>query len=110
MSGEGDQGEGGDCGSCGGGCVPAGGGVRPARGPGCGGDGRGAGTHGEEPAGAGAGASACDGGCPAPAAMTSSPSCGPWSSCSRWRWLQGGVKVLPSVSGRTQQNRQRTSA
>lgn len=87
---------GGDCGSCDGGCVPVGGGVHPGRGPGCGGDGRGAGMRGEGLAGAGAGA--CDGGCLAPAAMTSSPSCGPWSSCCRWRWHPGGVKVRPSAS------------
>lgn len=99
-SGVGGRDGGGDCGSCDGGCEPAGGGVHPGRGPGCGGDGRGAGTRGgEEPAGAGAGASACDGGRFDPAAMTSSPSCGPWSSCFRWRWHQGGVKVQPSASG-----------
>lgn len=89
---------GGDCGSCDGGCVPAGDGVHPGCGPGCGGDGRGAGTRGEGLAGAGAGVSACDGGCLAPAAMTSSPSCVPWSSCCRWRWHPGGVKVQPSAS------------
>lgn len=91
----------GDCGSCDGGCVPAGGGVHPGRVPGCDDGGRGAGTRVEELAGAGAGASACDGGRLAPAAMTSSPSCGPWSSCCRWRWHLGGVKVQPSASGKT---------
>lgn len=87
-SGAGARRGGGDCGSCDGGCVPEGGGVHPGRGPDCGGDGRGAGTRGEGLAGAGAGVgasvSACDGGRLAPAAMTSSPSCGPWSSCCRW--------------------------
>lgn len=97
-SGVGDQDGGGDCGSCDGDCVPAGGGVHPGRGPGCGDDGRGAGTRGEGLAGAGAGVSACDGGRFAPAAMTSSPSCGPWSSCFRWRWHPGDVKVQPSAS------------
>lgn len=94
-SGVGARDEGGHCGSCDGGCVPAGDGVH-RRGPGCGGDGRGAGMHEEGLASAGAGA--CDGGCLAPAAMTSSPSYGPWSSCCRWRWHPGGVKVQPSVS------------
>lgn len=97
-SGVGAQGVGGDCGSFDGGCVPAGGGVHPGRGPGCGGGGRGAGTREEGLAGAGVGASACDGGRLAPAGMTSSPSCGPWSSCCRWQWYLGGVKVQPSAS------------
>lgn len=78
-SGEGDPGGGGGCDA---GCVPAGGGGRS----GCGDGGRGAGTRAGRPAcaGAGASASACDGGCLAPAGTTSSPSCGPWSSCCRW--------------------------
>lgn len=97
-SGVGARDEDGDCGSCDGGCVPVGGGVHPARGPGCGGGVRGAGTRGEGLAGAGVGVTACDGGRFAPAARTSSPSCGPWSSCCRWRWDPGGVKVQPSVS------------
>lgn len=99
-SGAGDRDGGGGCGSCDGGCVPAGGGVQPGRVPGCGGGGRGAGTRGEALEGAGAGASAYDGGRFAPAVMTSSPSCGPWSSCYRWRWHQGGVKVQPSASAK----------
>lgn len=92
-SGVGAPGGGGGCGSCDGGCVPGGGG-----------DGRGAGRHGAGPAGAGAGAgvSACGGGDRlAPAAMTSSPSCAPWSSCCRWRWHPGGVQVQPSASVET---------
>lgn len=97
-SGVGAQGGGGGCESCDGGCVPAGGGALPGRGPGCGGGGRGAGTCGEGLAGAGAGESACDGEPLAPAAMTSSQSCVPWSSCCRWRWHPGGVKVQPSAS------------
>lgn len=100
-SGVGDQDGGGDCGSCGGGCVPVGGGVHPVRGHGCGGDGRGGGTRGEGLAGAGARVSACDGGRLAPAVRTSFPSCGPWSSCFRWQWYQGGVKVQPSASEQT---------
>lgn len=83
-SGVGVQHGGGDYGSCDGGCVPEGGGVHPAHGPDCGDDGRGADTHGEGLAGAGAGVSACDGVRLAPAVMTSSPSYGPWSSCCRW--------------------------
>lgn len=82
-SGAGARDGGGDCGSCDGGCVPASDGVHPARVPDCGGDGRGAGTRGEGPAGVGEGASAYDGGRLVPAVMTSSPSCGPWSSCFR---------------------------
>lgn len=82
-SGVGARDGGGDCGSCDGGCVPAGGRVHPGRGSGCGGGDRGAGTRGEGLAGAGAGVSACDGGCLAPVVMTSFPSCGPWSSCCR---------------------------
>lgn len=74
----------GDCGSCGGGCAPAGGGAHPAHAPDCGGGGRGAGMRVEGLAGAGVGASACDGGRLAPVVLTSSPSCGPWSSCCRW--------------------------
>jgi len=97
-SGVGAQDGGGDCESCDGDCVPVGDGVRPGRGPGCGGGVRGAGTHGEGLAGAGAGVSACDDDRLAPAVTTSSPSCGPWSSCCRWRWHQGGVKVQPSAS------------
>lgn len=97
-SGVDDRDGGGDYGSCDGDCVPAGGGVHPGHGPGYGGDGCGAGTRGEGLAGAGAGVSACDGGRPAPAAMTSSPSCGPWNSCFRWLWHPGGVKVQLSAS------------
>lgn len=97
-SGGGAQDGGGDCGSCDGGCVPADGGAHPGRDPGCGDGGRDAGTHGEGLAYAGAGGSACDGGVLGPAAMTSSPSCGPWSSYFRWWWHPGGVKVLPSAS------------
>lgn len=74
-SGVGAQAGGEDCGSCDEGCVPAGGGVRLGRGSGCGGGVHGAGTCGEALAGAGVGA--CDDGCPAPALLTSSPSCGP---------------------------------
>lgn len=95
-SGVGARDGGGDCGSCDGGCVPAGGGDHSGHGPGYGGGGCGAGTHEEGLEGAGVGA--CDGGCLAPAAMTSSPSCGPWNSCCRWRWHPGGVKVQPSAS------------
>lgn len=98
MSGVGARAEGEDCGSCDEGCVPVGGGVCPARGPGCGGGVRGAGTCGEVLGGAGAGASACDDGCPAPALLTSSPSCGPWSSCCRWGWHQGGGRGQLSAS------------
>ena len=83
-SGAGARGGGEGCGSCDGGCVPEGGGAHPARGPGCGGDGHGADTRGAGLAGAGADVSACDGGRLAPAVMTSSPSCGPWSSCCHW--------------------------
>lgn len=97
-SGVGDRDGGEDCGSCDGGCVLVGGGVLPGCAPGCGGDVHDAGTREEGLAGAGAGASACGGGRLAPAAMTSSPSCGPWSSCFRWQWHQGGVKVQPSAS------------
>lgn len=100
MSDVGAQDEDGGCGSCDGDCVPAGDGVHPERGPGCGGGVRGAGMRAEELAGAGAGASAsaCDGERLGPAVMTSSPSCGPWSSCCRLRWHQGGVKVQPLAS------------
>lgn len=100
-SGVGARDGGGDCENCDGGCVPAGGGVRPDRGPGCGGGVRGAGTRVEELAGAGEGVNACDGGHLALAVMTSSPSCDPWSSCCRWQWHQGGVKVQPSASENT---------
>lgn len=92
-SGVGARDEGGGCGSCDGDCVPADDGVHPDRGPGCGGGARGAGMRAEGLAGAGVDASACDGECLAPAVMTSSPSCGPWSSCCRLRWHRGGVKV-----------------
>lgn len=98
MSDVGAQDEDGGCGSCDGDCVPAGDGVHPERGPGCGGGVRGAGMRAEGLAGAGAGASACDGERLGPAVMTSSPSCGPWSSCCRLRWHRGGVKVQPLAS------------
>lgn len=71
-----------DCGSCDGGCVLVDGGVLL----GCDGDGRGAGTCEEGLAGAGVDESACDDACLAPVVTTSSPSCGPWSSCFRWQW------------------------
>lgn len=97
-SGVGAQDGGVDCGSCDGGCVPVDDGVHPGHGPGYGDDGRGAGTHAVGLASAGAIVSACDGGCLGPAVMTSSPSYDPWSSCFRWQWHPGGVKVLPSAS------------
>lgn len=97
-SGVGARGGGGGCGNCDGGCVPAGDDVHPGHGPGYGDGGCGAGTHVGGLAGAGVGVSACDGGCLGPAVMTSSPSYGPWSSCFRWQWHPGGVKVQPSAS------------
>lgn len=65
----------------------AGGGARPEHEPGrgCGGGGRGAGSRAAGPVGAGEDVSAGDGAPPAPAVMTSSPSCDPWCSCCRWR-------------------------
>lgn len=59
----------------------AGGGGHSGRG--CDG-GRGVDSHGAEPACAGEGASAGDGDHPAPAVMTSSPSCDPSCSCCHW--------------------------
>lgn len=94
-SGVGVRDGGGGCGSCDVGCVPVDDGGHPGHGPGDGDDGCGAGRHAEGLVGAGAGASACDGGCLGPAAMTSSPSCGPWSSCFHWQWHPGGAKVQP---------------
>lgn len=79
-------------GASGGGHVDGGAHSEHEPGRGCGGGGgRGAGSHGVGPVGAGEGASAGDGALPAPAVMTSSPSCDPWCSCCRWRWLLGGA-------------------
>lgn len=66
-------------------------------GHGCGGEG-GEGSHEGEPACAGEGVSACDGGCPAPALKTSSPSCDPSCSCFHWRWGPDGEPKQLSVS------------
>lgn len=48
--------------------------------------------------GADAGESACDGVASGPAGSPSSPSCGPWCSCSHWTWRQGDESARPSTS------------